>query len=170
MKLLLDQSTIRDRVLEVAKEITAHYNNSSLTILGVMKGSFVFMSDLIREIENEKIEIEFINISSYSGKVSGNIKCDRMDFRVFDKKNILIVEDIIETGNTIDYVIKLLQECDTTSIEIVSFLFKHDVYKLKHNVKWSCFDIGHDFVVGYGLDYNGKYRNLRDLYLYNENE
>ena len=123
----------------------------------------MFMSDLIRKISTN-ISIEFIQIKSYSGKTRGDIvHSDFQKLNLKDKK-ILIVEDIIDSGNTINFIVSNLKKLRPSDLRIVSFLFKPDVYKFTINIDWVAFNIEDDFVVGYGLDYNQKYRSLGSVY------
>ena len=170
MKLLLSQKEIKDRIKVLATEISLHYKTKDLLILGVLKGSFMFFADLVREIDVDNMEIEFISISSYKGTKSGKIKGAQIDSNIFRNKHVLIVEDIIDTGNTINYLLKEIDKGIKSSVEIVSFLFKPEYYKLDYKVKWHGFEVDNMFVIGYGLDYKEKFRNLKDLYILDEKE
>ncbi len=161
---IIDQKTIQSRIKEIGNSISGHYNkDDEIIVICVLKGSFMFMSDLIRKISNN-ISIEFIKIKSYSGTTRGDII--HSDFKQLNLqgKKILIVEDIIDSGNTINFIITNLQKLNPIDIRIVSFLFKPDVYKFTIKIDWVAFSIEDDFVVGYGLDYNEKYRSLESLY------
>lgn len=169
MKLFISREKIKSRVLDLAADISKHYQDkNNVMIVGVLKGSFMFFADLVKEIDVANTEIEFISISSYEGTKSGKIKGEQIDCEIFYNKNILIVEDIIDTGKTMSYLIGEIYKGKPNSVEIVSFLFKPEYYKLDHKVKWYGFEIENEFVVGYGLDYKENFRILKDLYIIDE--
>ena len=169
MELFISKEKIKSRLLDLAADISNHYQNKNhVMIVGVLKGSFMFFADLVREIDVANTEIEFISISSYEGIKSGKIKGEQIDYEIFHDKNILIVEDIIDTGKTMNYFLDEIYKGSPNSVEIVSFLFKPEYYKLDHRVKWFGFEMGAEFVVGYGLDYKENFRNLKDLYIIDE--
>ena len=168
MKLLLSAKEIKDRIKVLASEISLHYTTDDLLILGVLKGSFIFFADLVREIDVGNTTIEFVSISSYRGTKRCEIKGEQIDSKIFDNKHVLIVEDIIDTGKTVSYLLKEIDKSVVSSVEIVSFLFKPEYYKLDYKVKWHGFEVDNIFVIGYGLDYKENFRNLKDLYILDE--
>lgn len=159
-KTLFNEEVIKQRILELGRQITDDYNGEEIFIIGVLKGSFVFLADLIRTIQRP-IELEFIGISSYEGTSStGHVKITR-DLSVdIAGKNLLLVEDIVDTGITLDYIINLLKVRKPSSIKVCTLLSKPHAHKMKYNLDYVGFEISNEFVIGYGLDYNEKYREL----------
>ena len=152
MKLFISREKIKNRVTDLAKEISEYYKDKdNFLILGVLKGSFMFLSDLVKEIDIDNMQIEFISISSYEGIKSGKIKGEQINGKIFNNKHVLIIEDIVDTGKTMSYLLNKVNKGNPASIEIVSFLFKPEYYKLDYRVRWNGFDIHDEFVVGMDL-------------------
>lgn len=160
-KILFDRETISNRVKDLAKEITEDYKGRDLVCICLLKGGVLFLTDLIKEIDLD-LEIDFMDVSSYGASTvsSGEVRILKdLDASVKDR-DLLIVEDIIDTGITLSKVVELLKSRQSRSIEIVSFLNKPDRRKIDMDVKYIGYEIPDYFVVGYGLDFNEKYRNL----------
>ncbi len=160
-KILFDRETISKRVKELAKEITEDYKGKDLVCICLLKGGVLFLTDLIKEIDLD-LEIDFMDVSSYGASTvsSGEVRILKdLDASVKDR-DLLIVEDIIDTGVTLSKVVELLKSRQARSIEIVSFLNKPDRRKTDMDVKYIGYEIPDYFVVGYGLDFDEKYRNL----------
>lgn len=160
-KILFDRETISNRVKELAKEITEDYKGKDLVCICLLKGGVLFLTDLIKEIDLD-LEIDFMDVSSYGASTtsSGEVRILKdLDASVKDR-DLLIVEDIIDTGVTLSKVVELLKSRQAKSIEIVSFLNKPDRRKIDMDVKYIGYEIPDYFVVGYGLDFDEKYRNL----------
>lgn len=160
-KILFDRETIANRVKELAKEITEDYKGKDLVCICLLKGGVLFLTDLIKEIDLD-LEIDFMDVSSYGASTvsSGEVRILKdLDASVKDR-DLLIVEDIIDTGVTLSKVVELLKSRQARSIEIVSFLNKPDRRKIDMDVKYIGYEIPDYFVVGYGLDFDEKYRNL----------
>ncbi|MBP9706946.1 MAG: hypoxanthine phosphoribosyltransferase [Oligoflexales bacterium] len=162
-KILISHSRIEQRLQELGKQITRDYLGKDLVVLGILKGSFVFAADLVRQIALP-LEIDFIGVSSYAGttttedcKVTKELHLD------INNKNVLIVEDIVDTGYTIKFLMNYLKKYNPSSIEVCTFLHKPAARKAQFILKYQAFEIGNEFVIGYGLDYNEKYRNLADV-------
>ena len=161
LKVLIEEDAIAEKVKELGAKISADYAGKKLLVLGVLKGSFVFMADLIRAI-TVPCEIEFMAVSSYrSGvKSSGVVKIIKdIDINPQDY-NILIVEDILDSGLTLSYLLELLKAREPRSIRLCTLLDKPDRRIKPVHVDYSGFSIPDEFVVGYGLDFAEKYRNL----------
>ncbi|MFH2036485.1 MAG: hypoxanthine phosphoribosyltransferase [Candidatus Zixiibacteriota bacterium] len=159
--LLFSQDKIARRIREIGAEISRDYEDKDPILVGILKGCVVFMADLIRAI-SIPIEIEFVNATSYS---NGQIQDDKVvlsDGPEVDLRNrhILIVEGVVDSGNTVDILIKNLSLMEPASIEIVTLLDKPNDRQKDVNIKYIGFDAGDDFVIGYGLDVSQKYRNL----------
>ena len=158
---------IQDNVYNIASVINLDYNNKNPVIIGVLNGSFMFMSDLCKNI-NIQCNITFIKVASYEGiSSSNNIKESiRLSIDIKDR-DVIIVEDIVDTGNTISYLIEMLNKELPRSINTATLFFKPDAFKgnLQNKPKYIGFNIENQFIIGYGLDYNGYYRNLKDVYI-----
>ncbi|MDN5342311.1 hypoxanthine phosphoribosyltransferase [Oceanotoga sp. DSM 15011] len=161
IKELISEEQIEERVKEMGKEITDYYKEKTdeLVAVCVLKGSINFYSDLVKRIDMNVL-YNFIQVSSYSGKnTTGRIKVKSWVEESLEGKHVLIVEDVVDTGNTLKYIIKYLERQKPASIEIASAVVKN-VYQHGVNVKFPGFDLGDYFILGYGLDYDQKYRNL----------
>ena len=160
-EVLLTKEEIEEVVKELGKKITEDYKGKNLFFITVLKGAVVFLGDLMRAIEMP-CEIEFMVLSSYgSGTTStGSVKIVKDIDLPLEGKDVLIVEDILDTGFTLSFLYKLLEERKPNSIEICTLLDKPDRRKVEINAKYTGRKIPDEFVVGYGLDYDEKYRNL----------
>lgn len=160
-EVLVAADEIQDKIRELAKQITEDYRGHDLLLVGVLKGAFVFMSDLARHIELP-IEFDFMAVSSYgsASKSSGVVRILKdLDYEI-SNRHVLLVEDIIDSGLTISYLLRYLQARRPASLEICSLFWKKGEQAVPLDVKYPGFEIPPVFVVGYGLDYAEKYRNL----------
>ena len=158
---LISQEEIKVRTLQMAEEITRDYRGRELIMVGVLKGAFVFLADLARQIELP-LEIDFVAISSYGADTasSGVVRIIKdLDLEI-EGKDVLLVEDIVDTGLTLKYLAGMLRERGPASVEICALLNKPDARKVDIEVRYSGFDVPPLFVVGYGLDYAERYRQL----------
>ena len=163
LKKLIDKREINNNIKQMGTDISKYYQNKSITVVSILKGSLLFTSDLIREIDLQ-MNIEFLRLASYKGTRRESIKLNgSIDFDI-KGKNILIIEDIIDSGNTIHYIVDELKKHNPNSIKIATFLLKPSAYNFDMKIDWIGFNIKDDFVVGYGLDYNGIYRNKKSVY------
>ena len=165
MKLLYSRKQINDRVEELAGQISRDYAGKEITLLGVLKGAAIFHSDLARRLKPETVT-EFVRTKSYAGtKSTGNIElsCQPGTDNI-SGKHVIIVEDIIDTGITLEFLKGYLAEMNPASVAVAAFLFKKEKAK-NAKVDYTGFEIGDDFVVGYGMDYDEKYRNLGEIYI-----
>ena len=167
LKKLIDKKAINNNIKQMGADITKYYQNNPITVVSILKGSLLFTSDLIREIDIE-MNIEFLKIASYKGTKRKSIKSDiSIDFNI-KGKNILIVEDIVDSGNTVNYIVNEFRKYNPNSIKIATLLFKPSSYNFNMKIDWIGFNIKDDFVVGYGLDYNELYRNKKCIYKLND--
>ena len=160
-KVLISSEEIQEKIATLAKHITEDYRGTELLLVGVLKGAFVFMSDLAREIQLP-IEFDFMAVSSYGSatKSSGVVRILKdLDYEITDR-HVLLVEDIIDSGLTISYLLRYLEARRPASLEICSLFWKKGEQAVHLDVKYPGFEILPVFVVGYGLDYAEKYRNL----------
>jgi len=156
------ESVIAARVAEMGREITSAYPvGEDLLVLGLLKGSFIFMADLVRQIERP-LHLDFAVVASYgSGTVSsGDVKLVYDPAADLQNKHVLLVEDIIDSGNTINRLIPLLQKRGPRSLELCALLHKHVAKELVLEPRWVGFDAPRDFLIGYGLDHSEDYRHL----------
>jgi hypoxanthine phosphoribosyltransferase len=165
-RLFIAEDEIQKRVTELAKEIEHHYSGRTPIFIGVLNGSFIFFSDLIRQI-NLDCEIDFFKLSSYGdAKIStGNVKLLKDLNCQVTGREIVIVEDIIDSGLSMDYIKKLVMKQNPLSFSVVTLLYKSDCVKIDFKVDYIGFQIPNHFVIGYGLDYAQKARNLRSIYI-----
>ncbi|MCB0108249.1 MAG: hypoxanthine phosphoribosyltransferase [Caldilineaceae bacterium] len=158
---LIDEATIQRRVKELGEVINQVYAGKELLLVSVLKGSLMFMADLMRAI-NLPHDVDFMAISSYGAGVnsSGVVRILKdLNFPI-EGRNIVVVEDIIDSGRTLSYLVRILHERNPASIRVMTLLDKPDRREVDIDVDWVGFEIPNHFVVGYGLDYNEKYRNL----------
>jgi len=165
LRLLIDKKTINKRLKILAGKISKDYRGKSPLFIGVLNGSFVFLSDFIRMV-NLDAEIDFIKLQSYRNrKKPGTIKLlSELNENIKDR-DVIIVEDIIDSGKSVNYIKELISLRKPSSLEFVSLLCKRGSDKLNFKIKYIGFKIPDEFVVGYGLDYAGKYRNLKEIYI-----
>lgn len=163
MHTLISADRLAARVRDLGQKITADYQGQKLCVIGVLKGSFIFMADLIRAIDLP-LEVEFIGVSSYEGMHStGHVRIS-YDLSVdIEGKHVLLVEDIIDTGTTIDYLLKTLEVRAPASLKVACLLSKPEAHTIPISIDYVGFEIGKEFVIGYGLDLDGLYRNLPEL-------
>lgn len=160
-EVLFSEEQLDRRVREIAAEIERDYEGKEIMLISVLRGSFVFMADLCRRIDLP-CTLDFMSVSSYGkGTVSsGQVQITRDLSSDITGKHIIVVEDILDSGNTLSYLLKLLEQRNPASIRLCTLLNKPE-RRVKHvDVHYSGFDIPDAFVVGYGLDYAEEYRNL----------
>jgi len=163
-KVFIEEKQILQRVKEMARQIVNEHRGQNLLFLAVLNGSYVFAADLLRNIEMD-VELSFLKLSSYSGvKSTGEVRRLIGLNEDLGNKTVIIIEDIIDTGQTLDGVIEDLHKQGAGIIKIASLLFKPDAYKGSQEIDYLGFEIPNDFVIGYGLDYDGLGRNLRSVY------
>lgn len=151
---------LQTRIDELAELINKDFKGQPVTALGVLKGSFVFYADLIRRLDLD-VTCDFCEVKSYSGTQSmGEARLTMDAGTSLTDKNVLIIEDIIDTGLTMNFLKKHIESRNPKTIKIISLLLKPDSLKTKNPADYVGFEISNDFVVGYGLDYQGLYRNL----------
>lgn len=158
---LIPEEDVRARVAAMGAEISRDYRGKPLVLIGVLKGSFIFLADLVRAIDLP-VQIDFIGISSYQGTRSTGVVQITSDLsRPIEGKHVLLVEDIVDTGLTMRYLLDNLATRRPESVRIAALLEKPARAQVKIPIDYRGFVIGDDFVVGYGLDWDGKLRNLR---------
>lgn len=165
---LLSREAIAARVVELGAQIRKDYADETIEVLCVLNGSFIFCADLIREIGGP-LEVNFIKASSYGDgtESSGNVKVWGLDGLNLTNKKVLLVEDIVDTGHTIAALMPIIEKSGAESVKLASLLFKPERNKIKVDINYLGFEIEDHFVLGYGLDLAGKYRELPDIVIYN---
>ena len=169
---LISAKSIAARIEDLAKEIELEFKGTDkLIVVGLLRGSFVFIADLVREL-NLPVEVDFLEASSYGDEMVSSKEVRILkDLRgAIEGKDVLLVEDIVDTGHTIEKIISLLNVKKPNSVEICTLLYKPAAFKGTSKPTYVGFDIPNAFVVGYGLDYNEKGRNLDALYQIRENK
>ena len=152
---------IASRVRELGREITDAYPGGELLVLGLLKGSFIFLSDLVREIQRP-LQVDFLVASSYGDATvsSGSVRLVYDPETTLEGKNILLVEDIVDSGRTLSRLLDLLSERSPRSLEVCALLHKHVAEHLRYPTKFVGFDAPNEFLVGYGLDHAENFRHL----------
>jgi hypoxanthine phosphoribosyltransferase len=166
LKLYISSKEIQKRVSELADEISEDYKNIQPIFIGVLNGSFIFFADLIRKVRLET-EVDFLKLSSYGdNKISsGNVRLLKDLNCVITDRDIIVIEDIIDSGVSINFIRRLISNHSPSSLEFATLLYKKGVAKLNFKIKYTGFTIKNEFVVGYGLDFAQRYRNLKSIYI-----
>jgi hypoxanthine phosphoribosyltransferase len=160
-QVLISEGDIQAKLAEMGEKITADYRDRSLLLVGVLKGAFVVMADLARHIDLP-LQFDFMAVSSYGAatKTSGVVRILKdLDHDLRDR-DVLVVEDIVDSGLTLKYLLKNLAGRKPATLEVAALLRKEGIQQVDLDVRYVGFDIPNEFVVGYGLDYAEKYRNL----------
>jgi hypoxanthine phosphoribosyltransferase len=167
MRVLLSNDQIQSRVLEMGREIARDYAGREPHLVGVLKGACTFMTDLARQIDLP-LSLDYIAVSSYGAatKSSGEVKLIKDLDQGLDGRDLLVVEDIVDTGLTLNYLLKVLKARGPRTLKVATLLSKPSRRLVETPVDYVGFTIEDLFVVGYGLDYNERYRNLKDIVVY----
>ena len=170
LKVLITKEELDAKTTEIAEKITRDYQGKELVLVGVLKGGFVFLADLARKVPLE-LTIEFFSVSSYgdSTETSGVVRIIKDIDTDITGKHVLIVEDLIDTGLTLNYLKELFNTKGCASVKLAAIMDKPDRRKVDLKVDYPGIVIPDEFVVGYGLDWAGKYRNLPDVCVVSEN-
>ena len=160
-KVIATEEQLRNRIAELAAQVDADYKDKNVLLVGVLKGAIMAMADLTRAMQTH-VELDWMAVSSYGSgtKSSGVVRILKDLDRDITGRHVLIVEDIVDTGLTLHWLRSNLESRGAKSVEILTMLRKPEAAKVEVNVKYVGFDIPTDFVVGYGLDFDEKYRNL----------
>lgn len=168
LELFLTEDEISGRVAEMAGRLNNDYKGKDPVLIAVLAGSLIFTSDLIRNI-NVDHTLVFTKVKSYSGTASTNHFDFQLDLEELpEEKDLVIIEDIVDTGNTLNFLMDKLKDKKPMSISVATLLLKPGVYRYHHKIDYVGFEIPDKFVVGYGMDLDHKFRNLRDIYIYNK--
>jgi len=162
-KILYDAETIQARVAELAARITEDYRGEELTVVAVLTGALIFTADLLRRIPLP-LKLDCVSVASYHGaaETSGEVKFDQLSLPDIEGRHVLIVDDILDSGLTLDAIMaKFHKDCGPLSVRICVLLSKRRARRKEIAADYVGFEIENEFVVGYGMDYLEKYRNLR---------
>ena len=162
---MISERRIRVRIRELAQQICEDHRNTVPVFIGILNGSFIFFADLIREI-SIPCEIDFLKLSSYGdAKISsGNVRLLKDLNCQVEGRSIIVVEDVIDSGLSMEYIKSLIHQQNPTSLKVVTLLYKKDAVKRPVTIDYIGFSIPGDFVIGYGLDYAQRMRNLKQIY------
>jgi hypoxanthine phosphoribosyltransferase len=163
-RMLVTSEEIEEKVRELGERITEDYRDEDLLLVGILRGAVVFLSDLMRSLELS-CEIDFMDVSSYGAETttSGVVRILKDLEEDITDRHVLIIEDIIDTGLTLSYLTRILGARKPASLEICTLLSKPSRRSVDLDVKYLGFEVPDEFVVGYGIDFAGRYRNLRDI-------
>jgi len=169
--ILISQDQIRRRIAELGQQISRDYAGRTVTFVGILKGSFIFLADVIRAVSPEiPVEVDFMSVSSYGDAMttSGTIHIEKDLAIPIDGKDVIIVEDIVDTGLTLLHVYNILSARGARSLRVAALLEKPGNLKYDHPLDYIGFQIPNKFVVGFGLDYAQKFRNLSEIRILDE--
>jgi hypoxanthine phosphoribosyltransferase len=162
--IFIEEKTIKNRIAELGKEISEDFKGETPVFLGILNGSFMFASDLLQNISID-CKISFLKLASYQGTTStGNVRQLIGLNEDLKGKPVIILEDIVDTGITIEHIIKQLQAYEPSEIRVASLLLKPEAYQKEEKIDYVGFEIPNKFIIGYGLDYDGLARNLKHIY------
>lgn len=163
-RVIISEAQLKQRIHELGEQITKDYEGKNLLLVGILNGCVYFMTDLSREIDN-LLQIDFMVVSSYgsSTKTSGVVKIVKDLNRSIEGLDVLIVEDIVDSGLTLSYIKDVLTARNPNSIKVVTLFDKPEGRKVDFKADYVGFHVPNEFIIGYGLDYAEKYRNLKDI-------
>lgn len=153
------------RIDEVAGRINADYDGKSVLIIGILNGAFIFAADLVRRL-SVPVEIDFVRLSSYGSRAetSGVVQVTKAVELPIEGRHVLVVEDIVDTGTTLAWYLERLREYNPESVKVCALIDKLERREVEIPLDYACFRLDHGFLVGYGLDYSEKHRNLPGIY------
>lgn len=163
---VLDRAAIAQRIADIAQQISIDYKDADLVMIGVLKGAFVFLADLIRQVEIERFAIDFVRVTSYADGVAstGNILLSKDVEIDIEDKDLLIVEDILDSGLTLRHLVRHFTKRKPKSVKICTLIDKRERRQIDIPVDYICHTVEKGFLVGYGLDYAEAYRNLPGVF------
>lgn len=162
---VLKKDDIKHMVAQVADRISSDYQDHELVLIGVLKGAYIFLSDLVRQM-SVPVQVDFIGVSSYGSGTSssGGIHLTK-DIEIdVTNKNVLVIEDIVDTGLTLTYIVDYLKSFSPKTVKVCALIDKRERRKSKIKIDYTCHRVGEGFLVGYGLDYSEDYRDLPEIY------
>ena len=163
-EIVITQADLAIRVKELGAAITKDYEHGQLLVVGILNGAFMFMADLVREIKRE-IEIDFVRVASYGmGTTPGTLRFTKDIELDIQGKDILVVEDIVDTGRTLAHLRQSFEDRDAHSVRVCALIDKKERREVDVPIDYVGFEVQSGFLVGYGLDYREKYRQLKEVY------
>ncbi|MBI4299247.1 MAG: hypoxanthine phosphoribosyltransferase [Chloroflexi bacterium] len=171
LSLLISRDQIAESVHRLSRQVEQDYRGSNLLLVGVLKGAFMFMADLVRGLELP-VEIDFVRLASYGSRrqSTGGVRLQHGLRSSIEGKDVLIVEDIIDTGHTTRFLIDYLQKRRPASLKLCALLDKPERRQVPVSIDYLGFTVPNKFVVGYGIDFNQEYRHLPDIFVLEEKE
>ncbi|MDT0677139.1 hypoxanthine phosphoribosyltransferase [Autumnicola musiva] len=160
----ISEAEIEEAIAKVASQLNADYKDENPVFLGVLNGAFMFASDVIKRFEGD-CEVSFVKLGSYEGtSTTGAVKTLLGLNQQLKERRVIIIEDIVDTGNTLEEINKILKKEGVADYQVATLFFKPEAYKKEFNIKYAGLEIPNKFIVGYGLDYDGLGRNLTKVY------
>ncbi len=162
---VITYNRIQSKIREIAKTISAQYKDKNLVMVGILKGAFIFLADLVREL-SIPVEIDFIRLASYGTKAesSGSVQLTKDIELPLEGKDVVIVEDIVDTGYTLEFLVDHLKKKNPRSVKVCALVDKSERRTCPVKIDFTGFKIPRGFLVGYGLDFSEKFRYLKDVY------
>jgi hypoxanthine phosphoribosyltransferase len=163
-EIYIEEAEIQSKISEMAQRMNQDLKDQDVVFAGILNGSFMFASDLYKNIDLKSI-ITFIKVASYEGTSSTGKVRELIGLNEsIEGKTVVVIEDIVDTGHTLEVIYEQLLSHKPKQIKIATLLFKPNAYQKQIPIDYACFEIPNDFILGYGLDYDGYARNLRDIY------
>jgi hypoxanthine phosphoribosyltransferase len=165
LRLVLSKDKILQKIKELAEKIDKDYNEEPLILIGTLKGAFIFLADLVRHLKNPNVQIDFVRVKSYgmSDTSSGKVEITK-EFEIsLEGKNVILVEDIVDTGITLEFLYNYIKSFNPKTLKICALIDKKERRKVEVPIDYVGFEIEKGFLVGYGLDFAEKFRHLPDI-------
>jgi hypoxanthine phosphoribosyltransferase len=167
-KPFLTKEEISSAILRMAEKIQSDYEGMSPVFIGVLNGSFLIVADLVREFTGD-CEVSFVKMASYEGTNTTGVVNELIGLNhSIENRHVVIIEDIVDSGNTVEKLVELMGKYNPASLKIATLLFKPKAYQKQIPIDYVAIEVGNEFLVGYGLDYDGLGRNLKDIYIITE--
>ncbi|HAA84615.1 MULTISPECIES: hypoxanthine phosphoribosyltransferase [Thermodesulfobacterium] len=166
LKLVISEKDILHKIKELANKIDNDFNEEPVVFIGTLKGAFMFLSDLVKHIKNPNVEVDFVRVKSYglSDKSSGNVELVKDLELPVEGKNVIIVEDIVDTGLTLKFLYERIKELNPKTLKVCALINKKERREVDVPVDYIGFEVEKGFLVGYGLDFAERYRHLSEVY------
>ena len=167
-KPFITKEAINSAVLKMAEKIQSDYEGMNPVFIGVLNGSFLIVADLVREFTWD-CEVSFVKMASYEGTNTTGVVNELIGLNhSIENRHVVIIEDIVDSGNTVEKLVELIGEDNPASLKIATLLYKPKAYQKQIPIDYVAIEVGNEFLVGYGLDYDGLGRNLKDIYIITE--
>ncbi len=165
LRLVISQEEIEQKIKELAEKIDKDYNEEPIILIGTLKGAFIFLADLVRNLKNPNVQIDFVRVKSYgmSDTSSGKVEITKEFEFSLEGKNVILVEDIVDTGITLEFLYNYIKSFNPKTLRICALIDKKERRKVEVPLDYVGFEIERGFLVGYGLDFAEKFRHLPDI-------